>query len=1081
MDFLKQLGEYTEPHQIGIAEKLTEDQISGPLNFIRKFDARDIADLTFLHFLTLFILQSSVEFSVAAKGHAIRTLHNQNFKKLNYLGTDLNIFIHLVLGNSTDRLLKKPSNDIFYKRCHIKTNEFFNALYDIKTGQRYTTKINRFLNSLEKNLQIENANYRSCRRIISNWDDESTKDRKLAVTRILLALRSRYSKSDVLPHLEKFAKENSYELEHVKNPELMESTRLSQLGSLTLLVDEETSLEDLESIAASLGSKLSLSKIKNRVTISMISVPEKGKGTGSKILEMICKYADLNQLKLVLTPEKIEGTSSVERLERFYKRFGFVKNKGKEKDFSFMDAMYRNPKLEELEIITELFDKPSHFEISNSGKFFTDYKFSIDGNNYNAEVSCLLRDDKWNEIPEVAFSLQTNDNLNNIVDKLETSIFVNSSRVFATIYKIIKTNSIIKEKGHFFFTSKLNDRNRLKLYDFLSERLASALKMQVTIEDIKANRYYYYSNDVQKINEVFDNPVEFELLVSVSDYRSYEFKVENQKFELDIFEQSYDKDSTIAEVVFDLVQYHRGHMQRTQDIPATPIFKNSSKVFGTVIAIIKQDTLINKTIGVTFSSELNIPSRLKLYDAIAKHLARDMNMNLEIQDIPGTRVYKLLKKKKLTETFDIPVSYDIRKQIDNLFEVRFKSNNETYCFYAEQTSKDLNYWEIAYGYTESDRSINYNPKNNKGSIKVLSTIVDIIKKFISLYSPNLISFTADNKYNLRSLYNKMTTHLIKYFEQFGYHKKEVDLEDSTYFAFIKNSWNMGRIDESFDSKTDFKWTDIQKNERTAIFEINNIKYRIQFVNFKTHWSVYYGDLSKTGYNEEPNGLQGNNAIKVLGTVANIIEEFINDIDPDRIEFSGEKATKLGKLYSSILKHLSPYIRKLGYKIQTEFKNDRSEKYIYFSLTRIGHSTFYESINLTNAATIEQFNDFNDYNAKFEVNGKPFFIKFISGLSGEYYVEFGRTNSVSTFKPTNDMNTGGYFKVYSIVYSTIVEFIKTYSPKRLAFTGHKKYKLEKLYDKIMSNLITDISKLGYILSTQTNDIYTMYIFNKKANS
>jgi len=72
-----------------------------------------------------------------------------------------------------------------------------------------------------------------------------------------------------------------------------------------------------------------------------------GKGIGSKIMNDICEYADRNKKRILLTPaikDKHHGTTSQSRLIDFYKRFGFVLNKGRNKDFSISELMYREPK-----------------------------------------------------------------------------------------------------------------------------------------------------------------------------------------------------------------------------------------------------------------------------------------------------------------------------------------------------------------------------------------------------------------------------------------------------------------------------------------------------------------------------------------------------------------------------------------------------------------------------------------------------------------------------------------------------------------------------------------------------------------
>jgi predicted GNAT family acetyltransferase len=81
------------------------------------------------------------------------------------------------------------------------------------------------------------------------------------------------------------------------------------------------------------------------LSVSRIVVPkgQRGQGVGAKVMEEIVAYADSNNKKLVLTPSKDFGGTSVKRLTDFYKRFGFVENKGKNKDFTIRDTMYRSP------------------------------------------------------------------------------------------------------------------------------------------------------------------------------------------------------------------------------------------------------------------------------------------------------------------------------------------------------------------------------------------------------------------------------------------------------------------------------------------------------------------------------------------------------------------------------------------------------------------------------------------------------------------------------------------------------------------------------------------------------------------
>jgi len=71
-----------------------------------------------------------------------------------------------------------------------------------------------------------------------------------------------------------------------------------------------------------------------------------GKGIGTKIMDDLISYADAHGKKITLTPmekNKEHGTTSPTRLKKFYKRFGFVPNAGRHKDFSISDSMIRYP------------------------------------------------------------------------------------------------------------------------------------------------------------------------------------------------------------------------------------------------------------------------------------------------------------------------------------------------------------------------------------------------------------------------------------------------------------------------------------------------------------------------------------------------------------------------------------------------------------------------------------------------------------------------------------------------------------------------------------------------------------------
>ena len=88
---------------------------------------------------------------------------------------------------------------------------------------------------------------------------------------------------------------------------------------------------------------VTLSQSGNYVKLTGFVVNDKGEGNGTRFMNDLIKVADQKGWILVLTPDASLGGSSVSRLKRFYKRFGFKENKGRNTDFSTRESMIRNP------------------------------------------------------------------------------------------------------------------------------------------------------------------------------------------------------------------------------------------------------------------------------------------------------------------------------------------------------------------------------------------------------------------------------------------------------------------------------------------------------------------------------------------------------------------------------------------------------------------------------------------------------------------------------------------------------------------------------------------------------------------
>ena len=86
----------------------------------------------------------------------------------------------------------------------------------------------------------------------------------------------------------------------------------------------------------------------NKVILDSIIIPKdsRKKGVGTQIMQELIDYANKVGKRIELSPgqkDDYHGTTSKKRLINFYKRFGLLENKGRNKDYTTNKTMYREP------------------------------------------------------------------------------------------------------------------------------------------------------------------------------------------------------------------------------------------------------------------------------------------------------------------------------------------------------------------------------------------------------------------------------------------------------------------------------------------------------------------------------------------------------------------------------------------------------------------------------------------------------------------------------------------------------------------------------------------------------------------
>jgi predicted GNAT family acetyltransferase len=87
------------------------------------------------------------------------------------------------------------------------------------------------------------------------------------------------------------------------------------------------------------------------IDLSKIVVPKelRNQGLGSSVMQDLIDYADSTGKQVRLSPSSDFGGSPT-RLKKFYKEFGFVDNRGRNKDFTTRETMIRSPEEKSFEV-----------------------------------------------------------------------------------------------------------------------------------------------------------------------------------------------------------------------------------------------------------------------------------------------------------------------------------------------------------------------------------------------------------------------------------------------------------------------------------------------------------------------------------------------------------------------------------------------------------------------------------------------------------------------------------------------------------------------------------------------------------
>lgn len=211
---------------------IKESSLFSSFSSVNRFNARDIADLTFLYLITLHVLRAEWSSAPFAKHYASQTMAFGGFDDAHLSNTDLYQLLTITLHHSknfTSHLKNPQASETLIHDLMLDSHDVMRFLKNI-AGSRYDDHLAAMLLlRFERELRIGVTNYKSVRRICSDWNSSHIDDeaKSLAVTRLLQAMRNRALRGDLIQPLQRMAKEQKLEIAQACDPETGKNCSIS--------------------------------------------------------------------------------------------------------------------------------------------------------------------------------------------------------------------------------------------------------------------------------------------------------------------------------------------------------------------------------------------------------------------------------------------------------------------------------------------------------------------------------------------------------------------------------------------------------------------------------------------------------------------------------------------------------------------------------------------------------------------------------------------------------------------------------------------------------------------------------------
>jgi hypothetical protein len=203
---------------------LDESKLLPTLRNINRYSARDVADLAFCYMLALHMCRQEFETAPWVRLYATTSLSVNGWHTTNLNRTDLYQFLTVLISQTptwTHNLRNPDASDLLLKQIRVNPHSVERFLHNLQQVSFDPELSGRLLLQMERDLKITTSNYKSMRRILTDWhmDHVDTEAQCLVMTRLLQALRAKALRGDVIARLQSLARDRDWEIHHACDPE----------------------------------------------------------------------------------------------------------------------------------------------------------------------------------------------------------------------------------------------------------------------------------------------------------------------------------------------------------------------------------------------------------------------------------------------------------------------------------------------------------------------------------------------------------------------------------------------------------------------------------------------------------------------------------------------------------------------------------------------------------------------------------------------------------------------------------------------------------------------------------------------